>query len=499
LDRYLKGTSRNTDGIARPREPLLAQMCVALLECASSAQKKHRDSWLSLARNAWARWGLHALALADQAVVSGASFLTMVVIGRFAAPSQLGLYAIGASLLVSSINIQDSLISLPYTIQRHRTLGTPAEHAGSSLTLSALLSSLATLVLSLTALALSVRGVEPGLQAMTWAVAAVVPFALLRQFGRRFAFAHLHIGQALMLDSTVALMQLAGLGWLGWTGRISGATAIAALGAACASIAIVWLYLSRHNLAIPGNRVRATAQQSWALGKWLFACQIATSLQWYVAYWVLAVVLGTTATGIYAACVSVVLFANPLIMGLSNIFMPRAVLAFEEGGGAQLRRQVIRDSLLLGAVMTLFCLIIVLVGEDLMRLLYHGKAYEGHGHIVTVLALGLLASAAAMPPANALASIERASASFWTWSFGTALTVVLVWWLVIRWGLSGAASGFFVGNLAVLGGSWIAFLALVPRDRPEGQIQNAGEDGLRFQLPAGDSSRANSGQGRGPM
>src|SRR5262245_60421060 len=45
--------------------------------------------------------GVHTLALLDQAVVSGASFLTTVVVGRSTSPSELGVYALGMSLLTS--------------------------------------------------------------------------------------------------------------------------------------------------------------------------------------------------------------------------------------------------------------------------------------------------------------------------------------------------------------------------------------------------------------
>ena len=83
----------------------------------------------------------------DQAVVSGTSFLTTVIIGRWTDASQLGIYAIGISVLASSYTIQGSLITLPYSIQRHRPLGTPAEHAGSSLAHSGLLSAAVTIVL----------------------------------------------------------------------------------------------------------------------------------------------------------------------------------------------------------------------------------------------------------------------------------------------------------------------------------------------------------------
>jgi O-antigen/teichoic acid export membrane protein len=407
------------------------------------------------------------LALADQAVVSGASFLTTVVIGRWCLPSELGVYSMAISLMVSWLGIQESLILLPYTIRRHRPLGTPAEHAGSSLTHNSLLSALAIVVMAVTALGLSASSAVPELVAVTWALAAVVPFVLVREFGRGVAFAHLHMGQVLMLDSAVAAIQLAGLGWLAWTGQLSATTAFAAIGAACGLAAVVWLYLARESFVMRGDQLRKTMQQNWSLGKWLFANQLALVMQGYVTYWLLAWVAGTTATGVYAACMSVALFANPLVMGFGNILAPKAALAFKEGGGARLRREVTRNSLLLGVAMTLFCVVVLLAGEDVMRLLYHGKDYAGHGHTVTVLALALSAMAVGMPATGALASIERPREVFWTGLFGAVLTGVLVWCLVVEWGVLGAAYGFLAGNAARSAARWVAFLALVPRSGAE--------------------------------
>src|SRR5690242_2365543 len=69
--------------------------------------------------------GTRTLALADQAVVSGASFLTLILVSRWTNPSQVGHYSIGISMLLSTIAVQYSLVSLPYTIQRHNPFGTP--------------------------------------------------------------------------------------------------------------------------------------------------------------------------------------------------------------------------------------------------------------------------------------------------------------------------------------------------------------------------------------
>jgi O-antigen/teichoic acid export membrane protein len=119
--------------------------------------------------------------------------------------------------------------------------------------------------------------------------------------------------------------------------------------------------------------------------------------------------------------------------------------------------------MLLGAAMTLFCALVMFAGEDVMRLLYHGKAYQGHGHTVTVLALALLATSVGMPASSALASIERPRANFWAGLFAAIVTVCLVWWLVVGWGLLGAAYGFLAGNVAGTVGRWVAFLALASR------------------------------------
>jgi len=407
--------------------------------------------------------GVHVLALTDQAVVSAASFLTMVIIGRATDPSQLGAYAIAISVLASCFTIQGSLITLPYSIQRHRPLGTPAEHAGSSLAHSALLAAGIVLMLAVAALGLFAGGAPAELVAMTWALAGVAPFALFREFCRRFSFTHLQLGHALMLDLAVALTQLAILGWLGWTGRLSAVTACGALGFSCGLAAFGWLVLARADFAIRGDQLRATLAQSWSLGKWLFVNQIMVQVQRYITYWLSLVIAGAAVTGVYAACMSVVSFANPLTFGLGNILTPRSVLAWKEGGAAGLRRQAIRDALLFGAAMAPFCILVMLAGDDVMRVLYHGVDYEGHGHAVAVLAFAALASAIGLPASNALASMERPREIFVVGAVGAVLTVILVWWLMTEWGLLGAAYGLLSGNVVGSAGLWIAFLARAPQ------------------------------------
>ncbi|HEY1543215.1 MAG TPA: polysaccharide biosynthesis C-terminal domain-containing protein [Xanthobacteraceae bacterium] len=407
--------------------------------------------------------GFDLLTLADQAIVSTGGFFATVIIGRGTNPSQLGAYAIAISVLASLFTIQGSLITLPYSIQRHRPFGTPQENAGSALAEGGLMSALVVAGLALLAAGWLAHGAAPQLIAMTWALVAVAPFALLREFARRFSFAHLHLGHVLALDAVVAVLQLASLGWLSWTGRLSAVSACVALGASCAVAAIGWLYVARAEFTISGAELRRTVRHGWSLGKWLFVNQIMVQVQRYATHWLTLVVAGVAVTGVYAACLSIVAFANPLMFGLGNMLAPRSAMAWKERGGIGLRRQAIGDALLFAAILAPFCLLVLFAGNGLMHLLYGGPEYEGHGSVVAVLAFASFASAVGTPASNALASMERPRAIFVVGTVSTVLTVALVWWWLVQWGLVGAACGLLIGSTAGSAGLWLSFLTLVPR------------------------------------
>lgn len=426
---------------------------------ASTARMAPREAWNCVLRLAL---GTHALALADQAVVSGASFLTTILIGRWTNSRELGFYAISISVLSSIIAIQDSLIALPYAILNHRLQGTPAERAGNALTYNLLLSALAVIVIVGTALGLTLYA-GPQVMVIAWAMAAATPFVLLREFGRRFGFAHLQMGNALALDAGVAAVQLGILSWLQSKGLMSASAALGAIGAACGLTGILWVAIAKGSFSTRRIPTRTAIADNWGLGKWLFASVITVQVQWYATYWLSVLIMGAAVTGVYTACMSVVSFANPLIAGIGNILTPRAVLAWKKDGAVGLRRQAIWDALFLGAAMGSVCFLIFFAGEKLMHLLYVGKEYEGYGHTLSVLAVALLAQAVGAPASSALASMERPRAIVLVGGIGTVVTVLLVWILMVEGGLPGAAYGFLLGNVVGATGRWGAFLALVRR------------------------------------
>src|SRR5439155_21750549 len=131
------------------------------------------------------------LSVLDQAVVSGMSFATSVLLGRFASQEELGVYYLALSVVYFTRGVQEQLVSAPYMIYCSRRHGPAlAEYAGSALVHQCAVM-LATAVALLIALG---TGVLPsGIEAAFWLLVVAAPLMLVREFARQMSFAHIDL------------------------------------------------------------------------------------------------------------------------------------------------------------------------------------------------------------------------------------------------------------------------------------------------------------------
>ena len=411
----------------------------------------------------------HVLAVFDQIIVSAASFLTTVMVGRFAGPHTLGVYAVGFSIVASFLAVLEALISTPYAVYRHHAIA-PTASAGASLVQAGGLSA-AGAVLLVIAACFAWTMDHDEMARMLWVLAVATPFVLAREFARRFAFAHLRMAHALGLDLAAATVNFGILVWLVHTGQLSTATAFAALGVACAVASIGWLLAMRSAFTLNSAALLTSMRANWMLGRWLFATQVVVSIQGLLVYWLLAWVQDAVAIGIYTACTSIALFSNPIILGVSNYLTPNAASAWAEGGGERLLMESKRDFALLGAVLLLFCGLALLYGAPLLQILYSSKAYAGNADTIAALCFGMLIMALGVPAINALTSMHRSQVLFTTAVLSALVTGCTVWWLARLWGPAGAAVGVLLGNAVRSATRWGVFLVVVPRPSRGGTVQ----------------------------
>ena len=426
----------------------------------SASDAKSRVRWLRMMA---AKSASLALGCADQAIVSLSSFATLVMVGRWTDPGQLGAYAVGFSVLALVLAVQEALVSRPYTIHLHRPLGTTAEDGFNALDLSLLLGALSALVVGVVALLLSALHADRGLINIVCALAGAIPFVLLRDFARRFAFAHLNVSMAIKVDAAAAILMVGAIGALGWAGELSAARAIVAIGAACGLATLGWLYLAKARFAWSVRNLVPAMHRSWSIGKWFLSGQLAVQAQGYMVPWLALVLAGAAVTGVYAACVSIVAFANPFIYGICNVLTPKYVDILKANDVSMLRRRVACDALLLAAAMTAFCVLILMFGDGVMRLLYQGAEYAGHIDILAILSVATLVAVAGVPASLALVATEHARTHAAIKAAGVILTVLLVSALLPWLGILGASYGILIAEAVVSIGQWVAFLLLVQR------------------------------------
>ena len=412
-------------------------------------------------------FGAHGLAILDQFVVSGTSFVSTVLIGRAAGAAELGSYAIAVSVFASMMAVQNALILLPFTIQQHRPDRGARAHAGGAFALSGGVAVLAAAATALAAVGFTLAGAHAVLVTLSCAVAAVLPFILVREFARRFEFARLRMHAALATDAAVSAIQLGGLGAMAWSGHLDALSACLWSGLACGVPALVWAAAARREFQFDRPAIVETARESWRLGKWLMLGQITVQVQSYGAYWLIMGLGGAASTGVFAACMSLVGFANPLLFGVANVLTPKQAFAWRSGGSAGLLREAVRNALLLGGMISAFCLLLTIAGEQLLHILFYGGDYAGYGHLVAVLGFATLATAIGMPASNALAAMERPRAIVVVGGFGVIVTIAAMAALMLRWGVLGAAYGDLAGSVVGALGRWLAFLAVARKAKTE--------------------------------
>jgi len=397
------------------------------------------------------------LTLADQAVVSGVNFLTAILIGRAVGKEGLGLFVLGFTIVQLILCLQQALITDPYTVYAGREPDGSVEYAGSLLVHSGLLALLASLVFA------GLSGVfrlqsESAFAPLLTVLAVTVPFLLLREFGRRHAFAHLRFFAALVLDLATAILQLGGLIWLSVAGQLTAVLAHGVAGAACAVAGVAWLILARNELRLRWPRVVSEWRRSWAFGSWVLASNGLCYLSSILMTWLL-LFLGISATGLYSGLSYLVNVCNPFLLGMNNLATPLAANARNRAGMRGLRRVVWQFTVLLALALGLHTLLVAVFGNWAAGVLL-GPDYVGHLPVLILLALIALATGLSLGSGIGLWALDRSDINFVAALAAFVVGLLAAALFLPLFGVLGAALAGLASAVANSGYKIVAFIRL---------------------------------------
>jgi O-antigen/teichoic acid export membrane protein len=388
------------------------------------------------------------ISLLDQAIFAATVFFTTVIAGRVFSPEELGTYYLAFTLVMLLRGVQCELTSSPYTVYCHRCTGSElANYAGSTLAFHLLLSAVGAALLAAAAVFAWAVG-RASDAAVGGTVAVVLPFLLLREYIRRFAFAHLQPLSVTLLDTAVAGMQLGGLLLLADAGGLTVAATYGVMGLACAIAGVVWLMRHSRLFAFDRGIWLRDWRRNWRFSQWTLAGFVVGSAAPLFLPWLLAFSQGEAAAGALAACQTLVGVSNMFVTGISNVLTPQAASAFAKGGVAALWRVIIRAAAVYSIGLGGLCLVFAVAGEALIGLAFDGQ-YTGAGPVLTLLSLSVFAQGLSVTAGNGLWAIERPRTNLAADVCGLMLSLIAAVCLITTLGvlavaiatLAGAAGG----------------------------------------------------------
>ena len=432
------------------------------------------------------RGGVASLALFDCLIVSGMSFVTLLLLGHFGGSKELGIFTLVMTVFYLLLAVQESLITMPYTVFGIRWKGTRHSHySGAVLGQSLAWSVFASSALAIAAATIFYLGKGDGLHRVVAVFAIVLPVWSLREFGRRYMFANMEVAKVVVMSAVGALIQFIAICLLAYTGRITAVTALLAMGLASAISASGWLWYSRSLFRFNRRKWSHYARKNWDFGSWILASHAMAVVAGNVMPWLIVAYLGASATGVFAACDAILRFANPIITSLNNVLTPRLSIGFNKGGKEELHRIVLQTTGMLALFLLGFCAFLTVAGKHLLNWSF-GPEFDGYWLALVTLAASQLTETLGLATSRALMVLNRASLNLYAEGVGLSTSFIAAMILIPRFGIEGAALAHLSGSIALAVATAIAYLSAI-RDGESESVFAIGRTAAAL-TPAGGTS-----------
>ncbi len=379
------------------------------------------------------------LALLDQCIVSGSSFLTLVVIGRFLAASEFGWFSLAMLATFFLANMHRAVFTQPMNV-----LGASESATQSSARVQQVLRAhVLAIPLSVGLLVALSFWFFPDMPLLL-ACSAYIACFYLQETARRFWYTQQKIERALRSDAIsyggqLLLLLGAGLFW-----QLDGAGAFLIM--AVTSLLAFLLDVAAGGLLARSGATTATAlSEHWPMSKWLVLTVLAVWGATQLFPFLLAP-LGAATVAAFVACRNLLNVVNVFTQTIGDYLPVRAAQLLQQHG-----RDALRDHVRSAMVKCLvgggaFLLVMVLIARPLLDLVYKGLYNDAAG-VLVILALGRFFSIFAITLGAYAHAMQDTRASFIANIGATLFNASAGLWLIKTHGAVGAAWAATLGML----------------------------------------------------
>jgi O-antigen/teichoic acid export membrane protein len=386
-----------------------------------------------------------AMSVADQAVISAASFLTTVIMGRYAAPEQLGIYYIAFQTIVFARQIQSRLVSAPYSVNCFRR---PAEerssYAGSTLIHQLIISLVAAVLLIANWWGhIASAAPQPFIDAVLILIIAC-PLMMLHDHLRQTMFVHRQMKLTLSLSTGMLLAHALVMGVLATTGQLTASTVIGALAATHGIACAIWYFGSSNAMEFGVKSIKSDWWRNWTFGKWALVSKLIGECSPFVVPLIVTAQLGAKETAVFAACGGLVGTANVFVGGIGRFLNANAPRVYTDRGVWAMCSLLLRTAGMFLLVIGSMNVVLFFFAEAILSVIYDGK-YDAAANMVFVMSLMVLIASISVVAGSGLWAVSKPRANVPADVVTTLMIIGSVAALLPVYGVIGAAYGMVIG------------------------------------------------------
>jgi O-antigen/teichoic acid export membrane protein/thymidylate kinase len=400
----------------------------------------------SSAKTLWI--GNSVFAIADQVLISGTNFVTMVLLARgLSSPAAFGAFVLVHSILLFSNSLQSALVTQP-----HNVLGA-SRHGQDYIryTSSTIFLQIALALLAGTAIGFVwVVGAFVG-WSLSPLILAMLPTVIawqLHEFMRRVLYTENRTSMALLIDVLGYGGQLLAICVLYWRGHMTGPSALYAISGASAVAATVGIWQIRKSISWHCDW--DVIRENWHFGKWLAGGYIVGN--WFSSQFLIflaAGVLGTGAAGILRAIHTIFGPMRILAQAFSTLLPTRFARTLAHRGQSAFRLDVRKAFLIATPLLGGYCLLVSVFSSVILTAAF-GEKYAGHERLLMLYAISAFLGYLSIIFAASLRATRHTRQIFYCELSATLAVVPLSGFLIPLVGIDGVVLGMIFTDLTLL-------------------------------------------------
>jgi O-antigen/teichoic acid export membrane protein len=412
-------------------------------------------------------------ALFDQGLVSGANFITNVLLARAFGIRDYGVFALAWVAVLFVNSLQYALIVTPMMSvgPKQEQEERPAYYG--SVLLQEIAFALAAAMIMFVSVWLSTRFFPKwGVGGLALPISVATLAYLLQEFLRRYFFCTRQSKLALTTDVVSYLTQVPIIFWMAHThiAKLSNVLWIIAITSFIGFAACLRWF---EPITFSRQSVRTVFLRHWRMSRWLAPSAF---MQWGAGnlfQMAAPVYYGAAASAILRAAQNIVGVAHVWFLGLDNVVPAEAARQMGLNGIDGMLGYIKRVLLQWGGVTLAFTGIIACFPSFWLRLAY-GMKYSSDGTVLRLYALMYMIIFISGPLRYGLQALEYTAPIFWAYPALIAFSVALAGPLARRLGLNGVMLGMCATQIIFQGFIGIAFWMRVRKIRRKAKVETVG-------------------------